>query len=47
MARPASSVEQMTWCPGEPMLIPDKLFVAAGGWIERAALPRSTTIARR
>jgi Family of unknown function (DUF5906) len=29
------SVEQMTWCPGEPMLIPDKLFVAAGGWVER------------
>ena len=25
----------MTWCPGEPMLIPDKLFIAAGGWIER------------
>jgi Bifunctional DNA primase/polymerase, N-terminal/Family of unknown function (DUF5906) len=29
------SVEQQTWAPGEPMLIPDKLFVAAGGWIER------------
>ena len=32
------SVEQMTWCPGEPMLIPDKLFIAAGGWIERAGV---------
>jgi Bifunctional DNA primase/polymerase, N-terminal len=29
------SVEQMTWAPGEPMLIPGKLFVAAGGWVER------------
>jgi hypothetical protein len=29
------SVEQQTWAPGEPMLIPDKLFIAAGGWIER------------
>src|SRR5262245_40407212 len=28
-------VEQMTWCPGEPTLIEDKL-VAEGGWIERA-----------
>ena len=28
----------MTWCPGEPTLIPDKLFVAAGGWIERAGV---------
>jgi hypothetical protein len=27
-------VEQMTWCPGLPMLIEDKL-VAEGGWIER------------
>ena len=27
-------VEQMTWCPGLPMLIPDRLVVA-GGWIER------------
>lgn len=26
-------VEQMTWAPGEPMLIEDKL-VANGGWIE-------------
>ena len=26
-------VEQMTWCPGLPMLIPDRL-VADGGWIE-------------
>ncbi|MDQ6701682.1 MAG: DUF5906 domain-containing protein [Pseudomonadota bacterium] len=26
-------VEQMTWAPGEPMLIPDRL-VANGGWIE-------------
>ena len=27
-------VEQMTWCPGLPMLIPDRL-VSDGGWIER------------
>jgi hypothetical protein len=27
-------IEQMTWCPGEPMLIPDRLVVD-GGWIER------------
>ena len=29
------SVEQMTWAPGEPMLIADKLFLATGGWVER------------
>jgi hypothetical protein len=28
------SVEQMTWAPGEPMLIPDHL-ISDGGWIER------------
>jgi hypothetical protein len=28
------AVEQMTWCPGYPMLIKDRLVVA-GGWIER------------
>jgi hypothetical protein len=27
-------VEQMTWCPGLPMIIPDRL-VSEGGWIER------------
>ena len=27
-------VEQMTWCPGHPMLIADRLVVT-GGWIER------------
>jgi hypothetical protein len=27
-------VEQMTWCPGEPMLIQDRL-ISHGGWIER------------
>jgi hypothetical protein len=27
-------VEQMTWAPGLPMIIPDRL-VSAGGWIER------------
>jgi hypothetical protein len=27
-------VEQMTWCPGFPMMIPDRLIVL-GGWIER------------
>lgn len=32
------SVEQMTWAPGEPMLIADKLFVAAGGWVARAGV---------
>jgi hypothetical protein len=30
-------VEQMTWCPGLPMSIPDRL-VADGGWIERKAV---------
>ena len=29
-----SRVEQMTWCPGEPMLIKDRL-IAEGGWIRR------------
>jgi Family of unknown function (DUF5906) len=29
------SVEQMTWAPGEPMLIRDKLFIPAGGWVTR------------
>ena len=28
------AVEQMTWCPGQPMLIRDRLVVD-GGWIER------------
>jgi hypothetical protein len=28
------AIEQMTWCPGLPMLIRDRL-VAEGGWIER------------
>jgi hypothetical protein len=32
-------VEQMTWCPGLPMLIPNRLVVV-GGWIER---PEVTT----
>ena len=27
-------VEQMTWCPGEPQVVPDRL-VSDGGWIER------------
>ena len=27
-------IEQMTWCPGQPMVIEDRL-VADGGWIER------------
>ena len=30
-------VEQMTWCPGFPMLIKDRLVVD-GGWIERAGV---------
>jgi hypothetical protein len=29
------SVEQMTWCPGHPMLIKDRLVVD-GGWIKRS-----------
>jgi hypothetical protein len=29
------SVEQVSWAPGEPMLIPDRLFIASGGWIDR------------
>jgi hypothetical protein len=28
-------VEQMTWAPGLPMTIPDKLAVLEGGWIDR------------
>jgi hypothetical protein len=28
-------VEQMTWVPGEPMTIRDKLIVLEGGWVER------------
>ena len=28
-------VEQMTWAPGKPMLIPGKL-IADGGWIDRS-----------
>ena len=28
------AVTQMTWCPGFPMLIPDRMVVD-GGWIER------------
>jgi hypothetical protein len=28
------SVEQMTWCPGHPLVIDDRL-VAEGGWIDR------------
>jgi hypothetical protein len=31
------SVEQMTWCPGFPTIIPDRLMVS-GGWIERAGV---------
>jgi hypothetical protein len=30
-----SPVEQMTWAPGEPMLIKDRL-ISEGGWIERS-----------
>jgi Family of unknown function (DUF5906) len=29
-----NAVEQMTWCPGLPMIIPDRL-IAEGGWIDR------------
>ena len=31
------SVEQMTWAPGEPMLIPNRL-ISDGGWIERMSV---------
>jgi hypothetical protein len=31
------AVEQMTWAPGEPMLIRDRL-IADGGWIERSGV---------
>lgn len=31
------AVEQMTWCPGRPMLIRDRLVVD-GGWIEKAGV---------
>src|SRR4029453_3012754 len=34
-------VEQMTWAPGEPMLIRDRL-VANGGWIEHGGRNAST-----
>ncbi len=30
-------VEQMTWAPGEPMLVKDKL-IADGGWVERPGM---------
>lgn len=29
------AVEQMTWAPGEPMVIENRLITANGGWIER------------
>lgn len=28
-------VEQMTWAPGEPTTIPDRLIATEGGWIDR------------
>ncbi|MQA92813.1 MAG: hypothetical protein GEU90_21755 [Gemmatimonas sp.] len=31
------AVEQMTWIPGEPMLIEDRL-ISGGGWIDRAGV---------
>ena len=31
------SVEQMTWAPGEPMLIPNRL-ISDGGWIDRKGM---------
>src|SRR5262245_60441909 len=31
------AVEQMSWCPGLPMLVENRLVVA-GGWIERAGV---------
>ena len=30
-------VEQMTWAPGEPLIIPGRL-IAEGGWVERAGV---------
>jgi hypothetical protein len=32
-----NSVEQMTWAPGLPMIVPDRL-VTEGGWIERSGV---------
>jgi hypothetical protein len=29
------AVEQLTWCPGMPIMIPDRLVAADGGWITR------------
>lgn len=29
------AVEQMTWAPGEPMVVRDRLITLEGGWIER------------
>lgn len=43
-------VEQMTWAPGEPMVIRDRLITLEGGWIERSGcscfnLYRAPTVA--
>ena len=32
-----AAVEQMTWAPGEPMLVKNRL-VSDGGWIEKPGL---------
>ncbi len=32
------AVEQMTWAPGEPMLIADRLIMLEGGWIHRPGM---------
>jgi hypothetical protein len=39
-------VETMTWAPGEPMLIPDRL-ISDGGWISRKGVPRTCHRMRR
>ena len=36
---------QMTWAPGMPMLIPDRLVVD-GGWIERSGVDLSQSLSR-
>ena len=39
-------VEQMTWCPGLPMLMRDRL-ISEGGWIEHSGVSCFNFIARR
>ena len=41
-----AAVEQMTWAPGKPMLIKDRL-ISDGGWIERPGCTVFNLYARR